>query len=47
MSEKDELAQTLADCRYTKIGECPSNSCPWDNGQDGPTNPYEQKEGNK
>ena len=28
-------------------GLCPNNSCPWDNGQDGPTNPYKQKEGNK
>ena len=88
MSEKDELAQTIAECRYKKIGEgqgntpsgalaeallasdwlakhdrkvaakawgegfeepreccglCPNNSCPWDNGQDGPINPYEQK----
>lgn len=24
-------------------GLCPNNSCPWDNGQDGPSNPYEQK----
>ena len=24
-------------------GLCPNNSCPWDNGQDGPTNPYGQK----
>ena len=24
-------------------GLCPNNSCPWDNGQDGPINPYEQK----
>ena len=88
MSEKDALAQTLAECLYTKIGKgqgnttsgalaeallasdwlaehdrevaakawaegfdepreccglCPNNSCPWDNGKDGPSNPYEQK----
>ena len=24
-------------------GLCPNNSCPWDNGKDGPSNPYEQK----
>ena len=24
-------------------GLCPSNSCPWDNGNDGPSNPYEKK----
>ena len=24
-------------------GLCPKDSCPWDNGQGGPRNPYEQK----
>ena len=24
-------------------GLCPKDACPWDNGQDGPSNPYEQK----
>lgn len=24
-------------------GLCPKDSCPWDNGQGGPSNPYEQK----